>query len=177
MKLRSDNTCAARSSERGFTLIETSIALVVMMIVGLAASSLFFFAAQNNSGASDRQLSMALAQKRMEWLRSIPLNDTTRDQNYSYPDGGLKATAQAVTENVTHGGRPYEVITTIKDTDTDGDNTATSNANPATLKTITVRVRPLGGGPQWSQVNSVYGSVTLTTQRSMVLTGPHRNTE
>ena len=120
---------------------------------------------------------MALAQKRMEWVRSIPLNATTSNQAYSYPDGGLKATAQSVVENVTHGGRPYEVTTTIEDTDTDKENSATSNANPATLKTITIRVKPLGGGPQWSQVNSVYGSVTLTTQRAMVLTGPHRNTD
>lgn len=184
MKSR-DEKSAARSTvpangkrvgERGFTLIETTIAMVVMMIVGLGAASLFFFAASNNSGATDRELSMTIAQKRMEWLRSIPLNDTTRDLAYSYPNGGLKATAQAVTEDVTSGGRPYQVITTISDTDTDEDIAAESAANPATIKTITIRVMPMGGGPNWTRANSVFGSVTLTTQRAMVLQGPHRNT-
>ena len=67
-----------RAGERGFTLIETAIALVIMMIVGLGAASLFFFAAQNNIGANDRDLAMAVAQKRMEWLRSINFNETSR---------------------------------------------------------------------------------------------------
>src|SRR2546421_10568488 len=82
-----------RSRERGFTMIETMIALVVMMIVGLGAASLFFFAAQNNMGANDRELAMAVAQKRMEWLRSMPLNTNTMSTAYAYPDGGLAATS------------------------------------------------------------------------------------
>jgi prepilin-type N-terminal cleavage/methylation domain-containing protein len=164
-----------RSSERGFTLIETAIALVVMLIVGLGAASLFFFAASNNIGANDRELSMAVAQKRMEWLRSIPLNETTRATDYAYPDGGLKETAQPVVETTTSGGRPYEVTTTIRDLDTDSENTVASNAVPATTKTITIQVKPLGAGPGWSQTTSVFGSVRLTTQRSLIMMGPHRN--
>jgi type II secretory pathway pseudopilin PulG len=165
----------ASSSERGFTLIETAIALVIMMIVGLGAASLFFFAATNNIGAKDRELSMAVAQKRMEWLRSMPLDDTTRTTAYAYPNGGLQATAQPVVETVNSGGRPYRVTTTITDVDTDTDNTATSNSIPATIKTITIRVTPTGVGPQYNRVTSVFGSVTLTTQRTLNRMGPHRN--
>ncbi len=164
-----------RSSERGFTLIETSIALVIMMIVGLGAASLFFFAANNNLGAKDRELSMAVAQKRMEWLRSMPLNNTTRVTAYSYPNGGLQATTQPIVETVSSGGRPYSITTTITDVDTDGENTTTSNAIPATVKTITIRVTPLGFGPQYNRGTSVFGSVTLTTQRSLNRVGPHRS--
>jgi Tfp pilus assembly protein PilV len=164
-----------RASERGFTMIETAIALVVMMIVGLGAASLFFFAASNNLGAKDRELSMAVAQKRMEWLRSMPLNDTTKDAAYSYPNGGLKATAQPVVETTTSGGRPYRITTTISDLDTDSDNTAASNAIPATVKIITVQVTPSGVGPQFNRGTSVFGSVTLTTQRTLNRVGPHRN--
>jgi prepilin-type N-terminal cleavage/methylation domain-containing protein len=163
-----------RSSERGFTLIETSIALVIMMVVGLGAASLFFFAASNNLGANDRELSMAVAQKRMEWLRSMPLNDTTRATTYSYPNGGLKATAQPIVETANSGGRPYSVTTTITDLDTDSESTATSNAIPPTVKTITIRVTPLGAGPQYNRGTSVFGSVTLTTQRTLNRVGPHR---
>lgn len=161
-------------SERGFTLIETTIALVVMMVVGLGAASLFFFAANNSIGAQDRELAMAVAQKRMEWLRSIPLNDTTRATAYGYPNGGLKATAQPVVETTSNGGRPYKVTTTITDLDTDTDNTATSNALPPTIKIITVQVVPLGAGPEFTRVNTVFSSVSLTTQRTLNRAGPHR---
>jgi Tfp pilus assembly protein PilV len=162
-----------RLSERGFTLIETVIALVIMMIVGLGAASLFFYAAQNNIGANDRELSMAVAQKRMEWLRSIPLNDTTRSITYAYPGGGLaQTTTTGVTETAVSGGRSYQVTTIIRDLDTDAD---TTNANPPTVKTITVQVKPIGSGPGWSRASSVFGSVSLTTQRSLNFTGPHRS--
>ncbi len=162
------------SSERGFTMIETAIALVVMMIVGLGAASLFFYAAQNNIGANDREMAMAVAQKRMEWLRSIPFNETNRNLAYGYPGGGLRATANPVSETTTSGGRSYQVTTTITDVDTDLANTATSNAIPATTKTITIQVRPIGAGPGWSRANSVFGSVTLSTTRSLLRIGPHR---
>jgi Tfp pilus assembly protein PilV len=163
------------SSERGFTLIETTIALVVMMIVGLGAASLFFFAASNSMGANDRDLAMAVAQKRMEWLRSMPLNETSRTTAYGYPNGGLKATPQPVVETTNNGGRPYQVTTTITDLDTDTEDTATSNALPPTIKIITIRVMPLGAGPGYNRVDTVFSSVTLTTQRSLNRVGPHRS--
>ncbi|HKQ99639.1 MAG TPA: type II secretion system protein [Pyrinomonadaceae bacterium] len=167
---------ANRSSERGFTLIETAIALVIMLIVGLGAASLFFFAASNSIGAGDRQLSMAVAQKRMEWLRNMPLDETARTTAYSYPNGGLMATsAQGVTETASSGGRPYQVTTTITDVDTDTEDTTTSNAIPATLKVITVQVRPIGAGPEFNRVNTVFSSVSLTTTRTLNRVGPHRN--
>ena len=165
----------AQSSERGFTMIETAIALVVMMIVGLGAASLFFFAASNSLGAKDRELSMAVAQKRIEWLRSMPLTDTARTTAYSYPNGGLQATAQPVVETTSSGGRPYRITTTITDLDTDAENTATSNAIPATVKIITIQVTPSGVGPQFNRGTSVFGSVTLTTQRTLNRIGPHRD--
>jgi Tfp pilus assembly protein PilV len=164
-----------RSSERGFTLLETVIALVLLMIVGLGAASLFFYASANNMGANDRELAMAVAQKRMEWLRSIPLTSTTKDTAYSYPNGGLAATStDGVVETTQSGGRTYQVTTIISDLDTDADTTAASNAVPATVKIITVKVQPIGAGPGWSRVNSVFGSVWLTTQRSLNQVGPHR---
>jgi Tfp pilus assembly protein PilV len=163
------------SSQRGFTLIETTIALVVMMVVGLGAASLFFFAANTNMGANDRDLAMAVAQKRMEWLRSMPLNDATRTVAYSFPNGGLKATTEPVVETTTNGGRSYKVTTTITDLDTDAENTTTSNAIPATIKIITVQVTPLGAGPEFTRVNTVFSSVSLTTQRSLNRLGPHRS--
>jgi|SRR5947209_3362311 len=166
-----------QSSERGFTMIETMIALVIMMVVGLGAASLFFFAAQNNMGANDRELAMAVAQKRMEWIRSIPLNTTTMSTAYSYPNGGLAATsASGAAETTVSAGRTYLVTTIISDLNTNADPAAASAAMPATVKVITVKVQPIGSGPGWSQANSVFGSVWLTTQRSLSQFGPHRVT-
>ena len=147
-----------RRGEQGFTLIETTISLVIMMIVGLGAASLFIFAASYNSSASDRQLAMGVAQKRMEWLRDIPFNVTTR--GLSYAEGGLASTgADGVTETFTNGDRKYTVVTTITDLQSD------PLGNP-TLKRITLRVTPQGAG------NNL-GSVILTSIRATVLKGTY----
>jgi prepilin-type N-terminal cleavage/methylation domain-containing protein len=148
--------------ERGFTLIEVSISLVIMMIVGLGAASLFSYATKNNSAANDRELAMAVAQKRLEWLRNMPFTVQTRNLAYSYPDGGLAATALGgVTETVVSGGRTYVVTTVIQDTETvpAGD----PDANQPTVKTIIITVATTGAAP--------LGSVTLTTQRSTLVPG------
>jgi type II secretory pathway pseudopilin PulG len=147
-----------RSGEQGFTLIETTISLVIMMVVGLGAASLFFFAVNYNSSAADRQLAMGVAQKRMEWLRDIQFTNTTR--NLAYTQGGLASTgADGVTETFTNGGRKYTVITTITDLKTD------PSGNP-TLKKITLRVTPQGAG------NNL-GSVVLTSIRATTVKGTY----
>ncbi|MGH9873011.1 MAG: type IV pilus modification PilV family protein [Pyrinomonadaceae bacterium] len=145
----------SRRDELGFTLMETTIALVIMMVVGLGAASLFFYAATNTSTASDRQLAMAVAQQRIEELRAVLFTDAT-----------LTATAGTDT-NVTSAGRPYLVRTVITDS-------TVVNGQP-TLKTITVRVTPQGAGPAWTRnVASLFGSVTVTTERCSLLLGPNR---
>ena len=165
------------SGERGFTLIETCVAMVVLMIVSLGVASAFVYSVSNNAGANDRQLSMAIAQKRMEWLRSITLDETTADQAYAYPSaangytaGGLKATTTPVVETTTSGGHTFQIETTITDVDTDSNTAA--NGDPKTIKTITILVRPFGT-EGWSQTSSVFGSVTLTTQRAVIHIGPN----
>src|ERR1044071_4317070 len=103
-------------SQRGFTLLEAAIALVILMVIGLGVVSLFTYSISANSRADDRELAMALAQKRMEWLRTIPFTTQTRSVAYSYPNGGLAPTATAgVSETVTNAGRTYTVKTIITD--------------------------------------------------------------
>jgi Tfp pilus assembly protein PilV len=141
--------------EAGFTLMETSIAFVLLMIVGLGAASLFFYAAVNTSTANDRQLAMAVAQQRVEELRSV-----------LFTDASLTATT-GTDANVTSAGRPYTVRTIIT-------NATVVNGQP-TLKTITLRVTPQGAGSSWTRtITSLFGSVTITTQRSTLLLGPNR---
>ena len=54
---------------RGFTLIETAIAMLVLMIALLGLASLFVYGIGYNSAAHVRTIAMALAQQRMESLR------------------------------------------------------------------------------------------------------------
>ena len=152
---KSKPTAAAvtrRQEEQGFTLIETSIALVMMMIVGLGAASLFFYALGANSTARDRELSMAVAQQYMERLRNAPFED-------------LEATVTAMGgANVTaiSAGRQYTVQTTIAET----------VAGDATLKTVTIQVTPAGTNAL-AGVQRVFGGVTLITTRSTTGVGPN----
>src|SRR5580765_5628437 len=130
-----------RSGESGFTLLETAIALVIMMIITLGVASLFVYATKANMGADDRELAMATAQKRMEWLRTIPFTTQTRDLAFSYPDGGLGATASTgVSETVTSAGRSYVITTIIQDTAfVPGGN---PDAGAVTAKSIKLTVSP-----------------------------------
>lgn len=143
--------------------METAIALVMMFVVSLGAASLFAYASNANSNADDRELAMAIAQKRFEWLRTIPFNTQTRTVAYSYPDGGLAATSAAgVVETVTNAGRSYQVTTVIQDVSF--VPIGNPDAGAPTLKTIKITVTPLGAA-------NIFHSVTVTTQRSTQVTG------
>ncbi len=158
------STLTARKGERGFTLAETAIAMLIMMIASVSVVSLFTYAIKYNTGAKDRELSMSVAQKRIEWLRSIPFDATTRAVAYHYPDatnltaGGLAATpANGVTEMATVAGRNYTVVTTITNDGGVADAVAA-------VKTIKVQVTPVGA-------DAGLGRVTLVTRRSTLTVG------
>lgn len=153
------------SSQRGFTLLEASVAMVILMIIGLGVASLFTFAIQSNASADDRELSMALAQKRMEWLRTIPFTTQTRSVAYSFPNGGLAATATAgVDETVTNAGRSYRVNTVIEDLSF--VPSGQPDAGAPTLKRIRLSVTP-------SIATTAFETVTIYTIRSTQVTGTY----
>ena len=136
----------AAQGQRGFTLIETTISMVVMMVAGLAVSSLFVFSLQNNVGGGDRALAMAVGQQQLERLRSVAYEDTT-------------LTAGTTTSTLRNGDRGYTVVTTIADEKND-DNTSRN------LKKITIVVTPTDGAPRWTR-----SSVTLVSFRSTLASG------
>ena len=132
--------------QRGFTLIETTIASLVMMVGALAVSSLFVFSTQNNVGGSERALSMAVAQQQLEQIRSV-----------TYEDASLIAETRNLT--VRTGGRDYTVQTVVADE----KNADGSDRN---LKKITVTVTPSGTGVNWTRT-----PVVLVTYRSTLTSG------
>ena len=147
MKMQTPKNKTA-NGEGGFTLIETSIAMVVMMVAALACSSLFVFSINNNVGGSERALSMAVAQQQLEQIRSVTYEDSTLD---------------AGTTNVTvnTGGRTYNVQRVIAD-DLNSDNTTKK------MKRITVTVTPQAAGPNWTRT-----PVVLVSYRSTLANGSY----
>ncbi len=135
-----------QESQRGFTLIETTIASLVMMVGALACSSLFVFSIQNNVGGGERALAMAVAQQQLEQIRSVSYEDTTLN-------------AGTITSTVTSGERNYTVQRTVTD-----ENNADGSAKQ--LKRITITVTPQNVGLSWQST-----PVVLVSMRSTLATG------
>jgi Tfp pilus assembly protein PilV len=153
------------TAQRGFTVLEAAIAMVILMIIGLGIASLFTYSIQANGRADDRELAMTIAQKRMEWLRTIPFTTQTRSVAYSYPDGGLAATATAgVSETVTSAGRSYTVNTIISDQNF--VPVGQPDAGACTRKRIQVSVTP-------ATATTNFETVTLSTQRTTQVVGSY----
>ena len=138
-----------KKNEQGFTLIETSIALVVMMVVALSMSSLFMYSFQNNVGGNDRALAMAVAQRQLEQLRSVSFNDATL------------ASGTTTLPTITSGGRNYSVVRTI----TDETN---SNGSLKLLKKISISVTPMTAAKSWQRT-----PVVLVSHRSSLAIGAY----
>lgn len=132
-----------RRREKGFTLMETATALLVMMIGGLGICAVFAYAIRNNTGSRDRAAAIAVAQQQMERYRQL-----------TFLDPGLTA-GPATTATVESAGRTYTVKTTIT-------NTTTS------LKTIQIEVTPLLSSSPWA-----LGTVRISVQRSAFSLGPY----
>ncbi len=132
-----------RDQERGFTLVETATALLVMMIGGLGICAVFAYAVKNNTGSRDRAAALAVAQQQMERYRQVTFLDP------------LLTAHAATSQTVTSAGRDYTVRTTIADT-------------TASLKTITIEVTPLLGSDPWA-----LGTVKISVQRSAFALGPY----
>lgn len=145
MKTKTPKTQDAKG-QRGFTLIETTIASLVMMVGALAVSSLFVFSTQNNIGGGERALAMAVAQQQLEQLRSVSYEDTTLNVG-------------TTTATVRNGNRNYTVERVVAD-ETNDDNSSKQ------LKRITVTVTPIVAGATWTRT-----PVVLVSFRSTLASG------
>jgi Tfp pilus assembly protein PilV len=146
-KSKGGNAAQRSVAEGGFSLIETSIALVVLMVAGLGVASLFTYSIQYNSGGNDRALAISIAQQQLEQFRSVAFTD---------PILAVSA-ATLLSPNTVSNGRTYRVTKTVT-----GSNNSVSG-NP-TLKTVTIRVDPVSSG--WAGL-----PVILRTMRSATTTG------
>lgn len=88
-----------QSSERGFSIIETMIAVGLLTTISLSVAQLFAVAAKRNLDARARTSTAILAVQKMEQLRELtwgfdtsglglPLSDTTTDLSADPPSAG-----------------------------------------------------------------------------------------
>lgn len=143
-----------RGGEGGFTLIEICISLVIMMIAGLGVVTVFAFAVTYNQGAGDRARAYAVAQRKVEIVRSTAYADLT---------AALAAEHTATFEDGDTGidFRRFDVTMTIEDA-------LVIDGTPR-RKTITVTVTPQSlSDARWSS-----GTVSLITQRASNDMGPN----
>ena len=161
---RAKSVSPREACERGFTLIETAIALVVMMVIALGAASLFAYSVYNNSGGADRAQTLAIAQQALERLRHAKFagsgTDAILNAGVSAPQI-VRRGGQNPQDPQDPTGRTFQIVSTIDD----NPSTAAVDVNAlTTLKSITVTVTPLGAGPSWASGGG--GAVTITTLRS-----------
>ena len=134
-------------AQKGFTILETAIAMLIMFIAVLGSVSLFAYSIKNNSGANDRELAMAVAQKQMEQLRNVSFTDSSLNET------GLTPIRSALIR----AGRSYEVVTRVVHSNLVNDK--------PTVKTITIEVNPEG---------TSLGAVSLRAVRTTTQIGPNR---
>lgn len=158
-KMQRENgaTIEARTGEKGFTLVETTCAMVIILISLLGIAFSFTYAINYNAGNQSRAQALAFLQQEVEAMRAAKFTPTVTDSTLT---GGVKA-ARTVTS-------PTGIQFTIQDTiDNDPftagvqDDTAVPNS---TLKEITIVISLAAPSPGWQ--TAVPATVVLRRTRS-----------
>ncbi len=170
--LRSINARSSmnKQNENGFTLLEPSIALVILMFVALGAASLFAYSINYNSASNDRSQALAIAQLGMEKTRNTAFSALGGGTTTEYfGSTGTSYTTNALCQAglaTQSGQRCYAVVTIIDD---DPATAAVDVDVTSKLKAITVKVTPQGARTQWATTVSGGDSidtVKIVTQRA-----------
>jgi len=134
--------------QRGFTLIETCIAMVMLLIILCGVLPLAVYALKYNSAAAIRAGAVAAAQRKLEQLRAGPFTSCVSSS---------EVVAIGPTDSQT-----YTVDVTVTDVS-------------ATLKNITIVVTPQGrstsGGVYGGKDGWMRGQVVVYTKRTFSQTG------
>jgi Tfp pilus assembly protein PilV len=113
---------------RGFTLIETCIALVLLMIILSGVAPLCVYAIKYNSAAAIRAGALTVAQRKLEQLRATSFTSCA-------------SSSEVLSVGPTTGSQTYTVDVTVTDVS-------------ATMKNIKIVVTPQGRGTSGSTFTS-----------------------
>lgn len=117
-------------SEKGFTLIEVMISLLILVVALLGVVAVFQFSIVSNTGNTSRAQALALLQQETEQLRSLKFTSTAMDARLA---GGVKPPRTVVTPD----GISFSISITVDD---DPFTAGVQVNNNKTLKEITVTV-------------------------------------
>jgi len=131
--------------ERGLSLFEVVVALVVLMIAVMGVFAAFTWSTIYNTGNSKRSQALSVMQSEVELLRSVKFNPPPAVIDATLA-GGVKADKTVVAVD----GTRYLVQTTIDD---DPFTPGTQVDAAKTLKQITLTVTPFGANNTWVTAN------------------------
>jgi prepilin-type N-terminal cleavage/methylation domain-containing protein len=150
-------TKVLRKGEEGFTLVETTCALVIILIALLGVAVSFTYAITYNAGNQARVQALAMLQQEVEQIRAAKFTPTVTDPSLT---GGVKATRSVLSPTGTH----FTIQDTVdNDPFTAGVQDDLAVPNP-TLKEITVTTRLEAPSPGWQ--TAVPATVVLRRTRS-----------
>ncbi len=159
-----------KTSESGFTLLEISIALVILMFVALGAASLFAYSVNYNSASNDRAQSLAIAQLRLEQLRNTKFANLAGGTTTQYiSSAGASYTTAALCQAGIAGQSGQRCYTVTAIVDDNPTTTAVDVDATRTLKKIIVKATPMGARTEWAKkVNGVdtVDTVSVVTERA-----------
>lgn len=148
------NVKPRKKGEKGFSLIEVTIAMVVLLIGLLGVSLTYTSVVKYNAGNNLRLQSLAVLQQEAEYLRSLKFTPTL---THSSLLGGIKDLKTVATAD----GNTFHIQTVIDD---DPFTTGVQADTAKTLKEITVTVTSENQSQGW--VTAIPATVTLRRVRS-----------
>lgn len=151
-----DSKCLDKQSEKGFSLIEVTIAMVILLIALLGVFITFTYAVNYNTGNNIRAQALAVLQQQTEQLRSAKFTPGVTD---SILIGGTKP-VQVV--QAADGSRYRVAIAVDNNLVTTGIQS--TNENTTTLKEIIVTVTPEQATSGWQA--AIQATVTLRRVRA-----------
>lgn len=157
MRLTSSPPDENRCGEKGFSLIEVMMALLIFLIVLLGVFVTFVYAINYNAGNNSRSQGLTVLQQEAELIRSAKFTPSFSTSPDPALTGGVKADKSAISED----GNKFKVKVVVDD---DPFTEGVQINNFTTMKEISITVSLESPTPGWQ--TSVPTTVILRRVRA-----------